>query len=152
MICSKATMNLIKANKNIHNYILAQNPTANVMVTDAKVKEFFSTELGITIIVYTKQYKDETGTAQKFYPDGMVTLIPEGALGTTWFGMTPDERTGVKDPSKKVALVNTGIAVSVKITDDPDQTKTTVSEITLPSFERMDETYMIKVVADTPSA
>ena len=82
----------------------------------------------------------------------MATLIPEGALGTTWFGMTPDERTGVKDPSKKVSLVETGIAVAVKITDDPDQTKTTVSEITLPSFERMDETYMLKVYSELPSA
>lgn len=152
MIISKATMNLLKQNKKIRNYILAQNTTATVIVTDARVKEIFATELGVTILVYTKQYKDEAGQVQKFYPDGMATLIPEGALGTTWFGMTPDERTGVKDPSKKVSLVETGIAVAVKITDDPDQTKTTVSEITLPSFERMDETYMLKVYSELPSA
>jgi hypothetical protein len=145
-------MNLLKQNKKIRNYILAQNTTATVIVTDARVKEIFATELGVTILVYTKQYKDEAGQVQKFYPDGMATLIPEGALGTTWFGMTPDERTGVKDPSKKVSLVETGIAVAVKITDDPDQTKTTVSEITLPSFERMDETYMLKVYSELPSA
>ena len=144
MLISKATMNLLKQNTKIKNYILAQNVGANVIVTDNRVKEIFSTELGITILVYTKQYKDEAGQVKKFYPDGMATLLPDGDLGKTWFGMTPDERTGVKDPSKKVALVETGIAVSVKITDDPDQTKTTVSEITLPSFERMDDTYMIK--------
>jgi hypothetical protein len=144
MLISKATMNLLKQNTKIKNYILAQNVGANVIVTDNRVKEIFSTELGITILVYTKQYKDEAGQVKKFYTDGMATLLPEGDLGKTWFGMTPDERTGVKDPSKKVALVETGIAVSVKITDDPDQTKTTVSEITLPSFERMDDTYMIK--------
>ncbi len=152
MLIGKVVMNYLKQNKKIKNYILAQNATANVIVTDAKVKEIFSTELGITIIVYAKQYKDVSGNTRKFYPDTMATLLPEGPLGTTWFGMTPDERTGVKDPSKKVSLVETGIAVSVKITDDPDQTKTTVSEIVLPSFERMDETYMLKVASDTPSA
>lgn len=145
MICSKKTMNLLKQNTKIKNYILAQNTTATVMVTDARVKEIFSTELGVTILVYTKLYKDESGTAKKFYPDGMVTLIPDGALGNTWFGMTPEERTGVKDPAKQVALVGEGIAVGVTITDDPIHTKTTASEIVLPSFERMDETYMIKV-------
>lgn len=153
MLCSKNVMNLLKQNKKIRGYILAQNTTANVIVTDARVKEIFLTELQMTIIVYSKQYKDETGEVKKFYPDTMVTLLPEGALGTTWFGMTPDERTGVKDPSKKVSLVETGIAVSVKLTDDPVHTKTTVSEIVLPSFERMDETFMLKVATgSTPSA
>lgn len=148
LLMSKATMNLLKKNAKIKNYILAQNTTATVMVTDARVKEIFSTELNITIIVYSKQYKDEAGAVKKFYPDGMVTLLPDGALGSTWYGMTPDERTGVMDKSKDVRIVNTGVAVSVKITDDPVQTKTTVSEIVLPSFERMDETYMIKVDAN----
>ena len=143
MLCSKATMNLLKQNAKIRNYILAQNTTATVIVTDARVKEVFSTELGITIIVYTKQYKDESGNVQKFYPDKMVTLIPDGPLGTTWFGMTPDERTGVLDKNKDVSIVGTGVAVSVVITDDPVQTKTTASEICLPSFERISETYQI---------
>lgn len=147
LIMSKATMNLLKQNTKIKNYILAQNVTANVMITDARVKEIFSEELQITILVYAKQYKDESGNTKKFYPDGMVTLIPDGALGNTWFGMTPEERTGVKDPAKQVAIVGTGIAVGVTITDDPIHTKTTASEIVLPSFERMDETYMIKVAS-----
>ena len=144
MIISKKTMNYLKANNKIRQYILAQNTTANVMVTDARVKEIINTELGVSIVVYSKQYKKEDGTVDKFYPDGMATLIPSGSLGNTWFGMSPDERTGVMDPAKKVSIVETGIAVAVKITDDPVHTKTTVSEIVLPSFERMDETFQIK--------
>lgn len=144
MLISKKTMNYLKANNKVRQYILAQNTTANVMVTDTRVKEIISTELGISIVVYAKQFKKEDGTVDKFYPDGMATLLPSGSLGNTWFGMTPDERTGVADPSKKVSIVETGIAVSVKITDDPVHTKTTVSEIVLPSFERMDETFQIK--------
>lgn len=144
MVISKQTMNYLKANNKVKNYILAQNVTANVMITDARVKEIFATELGIAIIVYTKQYKDENGVAQKFYPDGMATLLPNGALGNTWYGTTPDERTLMGDSNFDCSLVNGGVAVTVVTTNDPVHTKTTVSEIVLPSFERMDETFQIK--------
>ena len=51
--------------------------------------------------------------------------------------------TNFKDAN--VSIVETGIAVSVTIKDDPVQTKTTASEIVLPSFERMDECYGLEV-------
>lgn len=149
LLVSKNTMNLLKKNEKIKSYILAQNMTATVIVTDARVKEVFSSELGVNLIVYTKQYKNYSNQATKFYPDGFATLFPDGPLGSTWYGTTPEERTGIQNPAADVALVNTGVAVSVTISEDPVQTKTTVSEIVLPSFERMDETYMIK--AYTPS-
>ena len=75
----------------------------------------------------------------------MVTLLPKGALGSTWYGTTPEERTLMGKADADVSLVDTGIAVAVTTTSDPVNTKTTVSEIVLPSFERMDETYVIKV-------
>lgn len=145
LIVSKKTMNLLKQNVKVRDYTLTQNVTANIIMTDSRVKETFSTELGVTIIVYSKQYKDETGVVKKFYPDGMATLIPEGALGSTWYGMTPDERTLLSKPGSDVTIVDGGVAVSVTVTEDPVHTKTTVSEICLPSFERMDETYTLKV-------
>lgn len=143
LLVSKKTFGYLKANAKIRSMILAQNSTANVLINDARVKEILKSEVGIDVIVYKKKYKDEDGVVHTFYPDGMATLLPEGTLGKTWFGMTPDERTGVKDPAKDVSLVDTGVAVSVVITDDPDQTKTTASEIVLPSFERMRSTYQI---------
>lgn len=144
MIVSKKTMGYLKKNKSLKNYVLAQNPTATVMMTEGKVKELFSTELGVAIIVYSKKFKDENGVAHQFYPDGMATLVPSGELGNTWYGMTPEERTLVMKSDADVTMVEEGIAVAVTITDDPVHTKTTVSEIVLPSFERMDSTYQIK--------
>lgn len=143
-IMSRDTFNKVKACASIQNYILAQNVTANVMITDARVKELFVSELGVTVIVYTKQFKTEAGVATQFFADGFCALVPEGNLGNTWYGTTPDERTLMADPNYDTALVGTGIAVTVTTTSDPVQTKTTVSEIVLPSFERMDETYVIK--------
>ena len=72
------------------------------------------------------------------------TLIPSGALGKTWYGTTPEERTLMGNPQASVAIVETGVAVAVTVTNDPVNTKTTVSEIVLPSYERMEETYVIK--------
>ena len=144
MIISRKTMDYLKQNKKIRNAILAQNATANIFMNDNRVKEVFSNELGISVIVYSKQYKDETGKAQKFYPDGFATLIQTGALGNTWYGTTPEERTLMGNATADVSIVNTGVAVAVTVSNDPVQTKTTVSEIVLPSYERMDSTYVIK--------
>lgn len=145
LLMSKKTMGYLKKNEKIRSAVLAQNTTANILMTDARVKEIFSTELGMTIVVYTKQYKDESGTAHQFYPDNFVTLLPDGALGSTWYGTTPEERTLIGNPAADVSIVDTGIAIAVTVTSDPVNTKTTVSEIVLPSYERMDETCVIKV-------
>lgn len=143
-IMSRETFNYVKKCPAIQSYILAQNVTANVMITDAVVKNLFLTNLGVTIIVYTKQFKNESGVATKFFADGYCALVPEGALGNTWYGTTPDEADLLNDPAYNTAIVNTGVAVTVIHSSDPVQTKTTVSEIVLPSFERMDETFVIK--------
>lgn len=144
MLISKATMNLLKQNASIKSAILAQNVTANIFMTDARVKELFNSELGVNIIVYTKLYTDYSGSAKKFYPDGMATLLPDGVLGNTWKGVTPEEfESGKLD----VSIVDNGTAITVNTSFDPVQTVTKVSEVVLPSFERMDETYMIKVAS-----
>lgn len=144
MIVSRKTMDYLKQNKKIKSAILAQNVTANIFMNDNRVKELFSSELGVNIIVYSKQYKNEEGVVAKFYPDGFATLIPNGPLGNTWRGTTPEERTLMGSKEADVSIVNTGIAVAVTVSNDPVQTKTTVSEIVLPSYERMDSTYVIK--------
>lgn len=145
LLMSKATFNMIKNSKEVRSGVLAQNVTANVNYTSARIKQYVEEELGVTIIVYNKQFKDESGTAKRFYPDNIVMMVPNGAIGTTWYGTTPEERTLTSKPGADVSVVNTGVAVAVTITEDPVNTKTTVSEIVLPSFERMNDCYAIEV-------
>lgn len=144
MLIARETFNHIKANEKVRSYILAQNATANVLINDDRVKEILKSEVGVDVIIYNKQFKNDSGNAQLFYPNGFATLLPEGALGSTWYGTTPDERTLLADPNYDTRIVNTGVAVTVTTTSDPVQTKTTVSEVILPSFERMYETFTIK--------
>ena len=146
LIMSKTTFNYIKNAAKTQGYILAQNVSANVYLTDKVVRDFIEEQLGVTIVIYTKKYKDESGNTKNFYPDGIVFFAPNGTLGGTWFGTTPEERTLAQRPDADVSVVETGISVAVTITDDPVNTKTTVSEIVLPSFERMNECYALEVV------
>lgn len=145
MVVSKKTAGYLRQNAKIKAAILAQNVTANVMITDARVSEIFQNVLGITVVVYSKKYKDEAGQTKQFYPDDFATLLPAGTLGSTWYGTTPEERTLMGNSAANVAIVNTGVAVTVHVNVNPVNTETIVSEIVLPSYERMSETYVIKV-------
>lgn len=145
LLMSKATFKMLKNAKKVQGGVLAQNVTAHVNYTSKKVQAFVEEELNVSIIIYTKKYKDETGKDNNFYPDNIVMMLPNGALGNTYYGTTPEERTLTGKTGANVSIVNTGVAVAVTITDDPVNTKTTVSEIVLPSFERMDECYALEV-------
>lgn len=146
LLMSKATFNLIKNSAKVRSGILAQNVTANVNYTSARVKAFVEEELGVKVVTYTKRYKDETGTTRAFYPDNIIMMLPNGAIGKTWYGTTPEERTLSQKEGADVSIVDEGVAVAVTITDNPVNTITTVSEIVLPSFERMEECYALEVI------
>lgn len=144
LLMSKATFNLIKNSKKVRSGILAQNTTANINYTTTKVKQFVQEELGVSIAIYNKQYKDENGTAKKFYPDNIVMALPNTELGSTWYGVTPEKARGAQSGAS-VSTVNTGVTVTVTTTTDPVNTKTTVSEIVLPSFEQLELCAAIEV-------
>lgn len=146
LLMSKATFKMLKNSKKVQSGVLAQNLTATVNYTDKRVQAFVEEELNVRIIIYTKMYKKEDGTPAAFYPDNIVMMLPNGSVGKTWYGTTPEERTLAGSGEANVSIVNTGVAVAVTITSDPVNTKTTVSEIVLPSFERMDECYALQVV------
>ncbi len=150
VIISDATMDYLMANTSVRNAILAQNVSANVVVDEDAVKEVFKRKAKVTLVVYEKMFKDESGNATNFYPDGFATLVPNGALGNTYYGATPDELAKSQGEDIDTELFDGKISVTVTNSTDPVQTKTTVSEVLLPSFERMLETYTIK--AWTPSA
>lgn len=145
LLMSKNTFNLIKNAEIIRSNILSQNLISSTNITTSRVKSYVEEELGVTIVIYSKQYKKEDGTAAKFYPDNIIMMLPSGSLGSTWYGTTPEERTLMGSGEANVSIVNTGVAVAVTTTSDPVNTKTTVSEIVLPSFERMEECYALEV-------
>ena len=98
-------------------------------------------------MVYDKQYRNENKVAAKFVPDGYVALLPAGAVGTTWYGTTPEEADLMGHDVAEVAIVNTGVAITQIVDPHPVNLNTFASEIVLPSYERADEVALLKVVA-----
>lgn len=125
----------------------AMNPlgATSMIITRNAAKQFIENETGLTITLYDKMFKDEQGVDQKYFPDGYATLLPAYALGNTWYGTTPEEfdlMSGTANAS--VSVVNTGVAITTIKEPHPVNVQTVVSEIVLPSFERMDDIYVIK--------
>ena len=125
-------------------YPLAQQ-AANVIVTDDQVKTYVESVVKVKIQVYDKMYKDTLQADQYFYPTtGYCTLIPDGALGKTWYGTTPEEADLMSGSTlADVRVVNTGVAVSTEKIALPVNIINWVSEIVLPSFENMDRVFNI---------
>ena len=116
------------------------------LIDGEAVRTVIDRKTGLTLLIYDKVYADAAGTTHKFYPDGYATIICDGQLGTMWAGTTPEERSLMGDAKVDVAVTDDGIAVAVQdLYGPPVQTKTTVSQIALPSFEAMDGVYVMKV-------
>lgn len=146
-IMTQYTWNLLLQNKSIK---MALNPLAQGfnLVRDAELKALLLSEVGLTVAVYDKKFKTETGATQNFYPDKYVTLMPASSLGNTWYGTTPEEADlQSANFNGDVSIVETGIAVTTVNIPHPVNKETIVSEIVLPSYERMNEVATLKVAA-----
>lgn len=148
-IMSQKTMTELRNSKQIKDIALSQNATANIYMTEAIVKNVVEEITGIRPIVYSSLYGDENGVAKKFYPDKVVTLVPEGTVGDIYFAKTSEEYELDSDPAKNVSIIDNSIAVSTVCTSEmPPRIAVYASEIVLPSYERMDSVYEMKVDAD----
>lgn len=142
------TFNLMASTQAVKDRFLSVTGRSVGFISDNDAAAVIKDLTGIEPVVYDKQFKDESGVAHKFIPDGYVSLLPEGGVGATWYGTTPEEADlrGANNGAK-VAIVDTGIAVTQIIDPHPVNVNTFASEIVLPSFERMDEVALLKVVA-----
>lgn len=144
-IMTRKTFNYLLGNASIR---LDLNPIggSNIIMTDSMLRQYLQAKLGVNVAVYNKQYKDETGASRLFFPDDVVTFIPEGNLGNTWYGTTPEEAdlmSGATDA--EVTIVETGVAITTVKEPHPVNVQTIVSEIVLPSFENMDNIFIATV-------
>lgn len=144
-IMNTNTFNMMASSKAVKDRYLSSNGLSLGYLTDEEVKNVVKGTSKIQIAVYDKQFKDESGMASSFVPDGYVALIPDGTLGSTWYGTTPEEADLMGRNDSDVTIVNTGVAITREVTTNPVNVNIFASEIVLPSFERMDECYLIKV-------
>lgn len=144
-ICTEKTWGYLMTHPSIR---LDMNPIGgqNIIMTDAMLRAYLQNKLGITVAVYNKIYALQDGSTHQFFPDDFFTLIPDGNLGSTWYGTTPEEADLMAGAtSAEVSIINTGVAITTIKEPHPVNVETIVSEIVLPSFETMDTVFIAKV-------
>lgn len=145
-ICALDVWNALLAHPSIR---LDMNPLGgqNIILTDAMLRQYLQNKLGLTVTPYTKRYALQDGSSHLFYPEGHITLIPDGTLGNTWYGTTPEEADLMSGATEaEVAIVNTGVAITTIKEPHPVNVEIIVSEIVLPSFEKIDTIFIAKVL------
>lgn len=146
-ICNSDTAKYFRTNTAIKNavYVFANG---TVPVTTARALEYIKNETGVTFYAYDNVYVDETGAAHKYVPADTVTFLPDGDLGNTNLGTTPEESDLMNSVNTAdVSIVNQGVAVTTSRIVDPVNVETKVSMVGLPSFEMADKI----VILDTKS-
>lgn len=113
--------------------------------SDDELIAYMEKRLKSVIYAYDKGY-DNNGTFKKFVPDGTVVLMPNTALGNTWFGTTPEEADLTSGTDAQVSIVDTGVAIATWKEKDPVTVRTKGSQVVLPSFELADEVIIASVL------
>ena len=143
-LCSSKVFGYFRINKELKGTLLALSEGTGYL-SDAKIKQYFKDELDIEIVTYDKKYRDEKGTAQRMVSDDIFAMFPEGQLGNTWFGTTPEESDLMASEVANVTIVDTGVAVTTIEKADPVNVETKVTMICLPDFPTADQVYIIDV-------
>lgn len=141
-ICNRKTWRDLMASEQIKKSIFVLT-NGQVTLNDARLKAYLMDELELDVIVNDKRYKDEDEATQKYVPDDVFTLFPEGQLGSTWFGTTPEQSDLMVGSTANVSLVDTGVAITTTKETDPVNVNTKVTMICLPSFEAANEVYIL---------
>jgi len=145
-IITSTTLNYLKQNKEVVAELKPLLSTQAAPIRTEAVLNWFEEAWGLKVAVYNKKYLNAVGGASaKFFPDNVFTLLPAGNLGNTWFGTTPEEADLMAGANANVQIVNTGVAVTTFVTNDPVNVNTKVSQISLPSFEAADKVFIATV-------
>lgn len=146
-VCNSSVAKYFKNNTAMKNaiYVFA-NGTVNI--TTSKALEYIYAETGLQIVVDDDVYVNEAGEVVKYVPDNTFVMFPEGDLGNTHMGTTPEESDLMNSLNAKVSVVDNGIAVTTHEEHDPVNVETKVTMVALPSFERANEVVIVDVVAE----
>lgn len=143
-MCSTECINALLNNTAIKNriYVLAQG---NVTITANEVVRYIEQTTDIAIYVNDNGYKDETtGNFVKYFAADVFVLMPDGPLGNTHYGTTPEEADLMNGGTDaEVSLVDNAIAVTTSKMIDPVNVDTKVSMVMLPSFEQADAVWIL---------
>jgi hypothetical protein len=146
-MCNTNLLSALVNNTSIKNriYVLANG---NVTITAKEVQRYIENETGISIYANDNGYVNEQGQFVNYFADDVFVMFPDGPLGETHYGTTPEESdlmSGATDA--EVSLVNNSVAVTTTKETDPVNVSTKVSMVMLPSFEQADGVFIFDTSA-----
>lgn len=143
-MCNRKTLSYMLNNENIKKNIYVMTNGVGTL-NEARLKEYIMGEFDLEIVVNDKRYQDEEGNVQKYIPDDVFVMFPSGTLGNTWFGTTPEQSDLMNGSAANVSMTDVGVAVTTMQSTDPVNVETKVTQICLPSFEAVDQIFILDV-------
>ena len=120
------------------------NGAKNKPATRRDVLEFLRDEYSLNIELIDETYVNDEKESVKFFPDGYVVFVPNNPVGYTNYGTTPEESDlQAGNNSVDVKIVDTGVAITTEVTNNPVNVDTNVSMINLPSFEGANQVFQL---------
>lgn len=145
-IISPKTFQKMAASEQVKALFIVVGTSIVVPHSDAEVIDAVQAKTGVRFTVYSDMYRDEDGKYHAYYPDDVVSFFPDGTLGTTTYGTTPEEADLIATQNTTVSVVDTGVAITqTREYGPPLVIKTIVSQLVLPRFPMMSSLYLLKV-------
>ena len=145
-VCSSKVIGYIRNNTALKK-TLAVITNGEGYISDARIMQYLIDELGIEVVKNNKRYVDEQGATQRYVSEDIFVMFPDGDLGKTCFGTTPEESDLLTNGASNVTITDTGVAVTTMTKEDPVNVETKVTQICLPSFPTADQVYILDVIA-----
>ena len=142
---TRAMMSRKTFNDQLQNSGIIEELELYTAMSDNDLISYLSRKTGFNYLVVEKMYKAWDGTTVPFMEDDLVVFLPDGPVGNMYYGTTPEEADLLFTDlvNDDVRLIDNAIAVGTKMESLPVNIITWVAEIVLPSFERMNEVYVL---------
>ncbi len=96
--------------------------------------------------VYRKQAANGTYSQIRYFPQNKFVMLPDGPLGETIYGPTPEEIRLSRNPEVDIRKVGNVLAMVYEESLDPVSTYTKAVATALPSFPAADEVFQAQVI------
>ena len=130
----------------LHKMMYPDDSASNYFVSESQYKAFIEEVTGCSIYVYSKKVSNldhgtglAAATPVQLIPDDKVVILPNGTVGKTRYGTTPEESDLMSGTDAQVSIVNQGTAVTTYKEKHPVNVVTIVSAVMIPSFEGIDD-------------
>lgn len=155
-VMTSTTFDYLKSNTSLLALVYKERADySGLFITKQQIKDIISQYTGVQIAEYNEVYCEAVGgDAKTFFPDGVVSFLPNGTLGNMYYGVTPEEanrnssgNSKYNNTSTNAEIVEQGIAVQTMVNEHPVEIEILVSAMMLPSLNNMGSNILIAQVA-----